>query len=372
MTHHTVKSAGIAALVCVVVALRLATPLAAQPSSSRAASGLQRLLDAELARVPGTAGVWVKHLTTGEEAAVNADRVFNSASVIKIPVMLLAFQLADQGKLSLTERITIQAADVRGGSGVFRYHDAGLQPTLRDVLLQMIITSDNTATDLAIGKVGGIGPVNAMIKRAGYDPLQLTMTTGELFAKYGALQATQRDDKTINDPTFWLGSMTPRATGRMLEDIQRMGGVSKVGQFMDQVKDKNSNVKLMGFGHRVYKNYDPRAKLMQETCKEVLTALGLENDPLFKLAMALEKIALEDDYFVQRKLYPNVDFYSGIVQRAIGIPVSLFTAIFALARTVGWIAQLNEMIGDPEYKIGRPRQLFTGSVRRDVLPIAQR
>ena len=221
MTHHTVKSAGIAALVCVVVALRLATPLAAQPSSSRAASGLQRLLDAELARVPGTAGVWVKHLTTGEEAAVNADRVFNSASVIKIPVMLLAFQLADQGKLSLTERITIQAADVRGGSGVFRYHDAGLQPTLRDVLLQMIITSDNTATDLAIGKVGGIGPVNAMIKRAGYDPLQLTMTTGELFAKYGALQATQRDDKTINDPTFWLGSMTPRATGRMLEDIQR-------------------------------------------------------------------------------------------------------------------------------------------------------
>ena len=221
MTPHTVKSAGIAAFVCVVVALRLATPLAAQQSSSRAASGLQRLLDAELARVPGTAGVWVKHLTTGEEAAVNADRVFNSASVIKIPVMLLAFQLADQGKLSLTERITIQAADVRGGSGVFRYHDAGLQPTLRDVLLQMIITSDNTATDLAIGKVGGIGPVNAMITRAGYDPLRLTMTTGELFAKYGALQATQRDDKTINDPTHWLGSMTPRATGRMLEDIQR-------------------------------------------------------------------------------------------------------------------------------------------------------
>ena len=158
----------------------------------------------------------------------------------------------------------------------------------------------------------------------------------------------------------------------MLEDIQRMGGISKVGEFMNQVKDKSSNVKLMGFGHRVYKNYDPRAKLMQETCKEVLTALGLENDPLFKLAMALEKIALEDDYFVQRKLYPNVDFYSGIVQRAIGIPVSLFTAIFALARTVGWIAQLNEMIGDPEYKIGRPRQLFTGSVKRDVMPIAQR
>ena len=158
----------------------------------------------------------------------------------------------------------------------------------------------------------------------------------------------------------------------MLGDIQKNGGIEKIGDFIKQVKDKNSGVKLMGFGHRVYKNYDPRAKLMQETCKEVLVEMGLENDPLFKLAMALEKIALEDDYFVSRKLYPNVDFYSGIVQRAIGIPVPLFTAIFALARTVGWIAQLNEMIGDPEYKIGRPRQLFTGSVARDVKPIAQR
>ncbi|AOW14226.1 citrate (Si)-synthase [Hydrogenophaga crassostreae] len=154
----------------------------------------------------------------------------------------------------------------------------------------------------------------------------------------------------------------------MLETIQAQGGVAKVGEFMEQVKDKSSGVKLMGFGHRVYKNYDPRAKLMQETCDEVLKELGLENDPLFKLAKALEKIALEDDYFVSRKLYPNVDFYSGIVQRAIGIPVNLFTGVFALARTVGWIAQLNEMIGDPEYKIGRPRQLFTGSERRDVKP----
>ena len=158
----------------------------------------------------------------------------------------------------------------------------------------------------------------------------------------------------------------------MLGDIQKAGGVEKIGEFIKQVKDKNSGVKLMGFGHRVYKNYDPRAKLMQETCKEVLGELGLENDPLFKLAMALEKIALEDEYFVSRKLYPNVDFYSGIVQRAIGIPVPLFTAVFALARTVGWIAQLNEMIGDPEYKIGRPRQLFDGATRRDVQPIAQR
>ena len=158
----------------------------------------------------------------------------------------------------------------------------------------------------------------------------------------------------------------------MLGDIQKNGGIEKIGEFIKQVKDKNSGVKLMGFGHRVYKNYDPRAKLMQETCKEVLLEMGLQNDPLFKLAMALEKIALEDDYFVSRKLYPNVDFYSGIVQRAIGVPVPLFTAIFALARAVGWIAQLNEMIGDPEYKIGRPRQLFTGSVQRDVKPLAQR
>ena len=152
----------------------------------------------------------------------------------------------------------------------------------------------------------------------------------------------------------------------MLEDIQKNGGLAKVGEFMEKVKDKNSGVRLMGFGHRVYKNYDPRAKLMQQTCNEVLTELGLEKDPLFALAKKVEQIALEDDYFVQRKLYPNVDFYSGIVQRAIGIPVKLFTGIFALARTVGWIAQLNEMIGAPEYKIGRPRQLYVGAPRRDV------
>jgi len=154
----------------------------------------------------------------------------------------------------------------------------------------------------------------------------------------------------------------------MLDELQSQGGLARIGEFIDKVKDKNSNVRLMGFGHRVYKNYDPRAKLMRETCHEVLSELGLHDDPLFKLAMGLEKIALEDEYFVSRKLYPNVDFYSGIVQKAIGIPVSLFTAIFALARTVGWIAQLNEMVSDPEYKIGRPRQLYSGHTRRDVTP----
>lgn len=158
----------------------------------------------------------------------------------------------------------------------------------------------------------------------------------------------------------------------MLNELQAQGGAEKIGDFIAKVKDKHSGVKLMGFGHRVYKNFDPRAKLMRETCYEVLNELGLQDDPLFKLAMTLEKVALEDDYFVTRKLYPNVDFYSGIVQKALGIPTDLFTCIFALARTVGWIANWNEMISDPDQKIGRPRQLFKGNVRRQVSPIGQR
>ena len=154
--------------------------------------------------------------------------------------------------------------------------------------------------------------------------------------------------------------------------LKEIGSVDNIPAFIEQVKDKNSSVKLMGFGHRVYKNFDPRAKLMRETCYEVLEELGLQDDPLFKLAMELEKIALNDEYFVSRKLYPNVDFYSGIVQSALGIPVSLFTGIFAMARTIGWIAQWNEMIADPEQKIGRPRQLFVGSTTREVKPLDQR
>src|SRR5471032_2364540 len=157
-----------------------------------------------------------------------------------------------------------------------------------------------------------------------------------------------------------------------LNMLKEIGTVENIPAFIAQVKDKNSGVKLMGFGHRVYKNFDPRAKLMRETCYEVLEELGLQDDPLFKLAMELEKIALNDEYFVSRKLYPNVDFYSGIVQSALGIPVSLFTGIFAMARTIGWIAQWNEMIADPEQKIGRPRQLFVGATARDVKPLDQR
>ena len=155
----------------------------------------------------------------------------------------------------------------------------------------------------------------------------------------------------------------------MLEEI---GDVSRVGEYIKRAKDKNDSFKLMGFGHRVYKNFDPRAKLMRETCHEVLEELGLHDDRLFKLAVELERIAIEDEYFISHKLYPNVDFYSGIVQRALGIPTSMFTCIFSLARTVGWIAQWNEMISDPEQKIGRPRQLYTGATRRDIVPVGKR
>ncbi|WP_068805582.1 citrate synthase [Thauera phenolivorans] len=155
----------------------------------------------------------------------------------------------------------------------------------------------------------------------------------------------------------------------MLEEI---GDVSRVGEYIKRAKDKDDSFKLMGFGHRVYKNFDPRAKLMAKVCSEVLGELGLENDRLFKLAKELERIALEDEYFVEKKLYPNVDFYSGIVQKALGIPTSMFTCIFALARTVGWITQWEEMITDPEYKIGRPRQLYVGAARRDVPSIDKR
>ena len=162
------------------------------------------------------------------------------------------------------------------------------------------------------------------------------------------------------------------ANEAVLNMLEQIGDVSRIGQFIDRAKDKNDSFRLMGFGHRVYKHYDPRAKLMRETCHEVLGELGLHDDRLFKLALELERIALEDEYFVEKKLYPNVDFYSGIVQRAIGIPTSMFTAIFALARTVGWVAQWNEMIEDPSQRIGRPRQLFTGSTARRFVPLAKR
>ena len=156
---------------------------------------------------------------------------------------------------------------------------------------------------------------------------------------------------------------------KMLEEI---GTVDRVPEYVKKAKDKNSSFRLMGFGHRVYKNYDPRAKVMQQTCHEVLDALGVKNQNLLKVAMELERIALQDDYFVEKKLYPNIDFYSGITLRAMGFPMSMFTVLFAVARTVGWIAQWKEMIEDPEQKIGRPRQLYIGPTERAYVPIERR
>jgi citrate synthase len=157
-----------------------------------------------------------------------------------------------------------------------------------------------------------------------------------------------------------------------LEMLKQIGDPANVPGFIAKVKDKTSHIRLMGFGHRVYKNYDPRAKIMQKTAHEVLGELGIVNDPLLEVARELEKAALSDQYFIERKLYPNVDFYSGIILRALGFPTSMFTVLFALARTVGWISQWKEMIEDPGQKIGRPRQLYTGEPQRDYVPIVNR
>jgi len=161
------------------------------------------------------------------------------------------------------------------------------------------------------------------------------------------------------------------ANEAVLTQLNEIGDESKIDEYIKRAKDKNDPFRLMGFGHRVYKNFDPRAKVMKQTCDEVLGALGLENDPLFRIAKRLEKIATEDEYFVEKKLYPNVDFYSGIILKALGIPTNMFTVIFATGRTVGWIAHWHEMVSE-SYKIGRPRQLYTGSEQRDFVPLDQR
>jgi citrate synthase len=154
--------------------------------------------------------------------------------------------------------------------------------------------------------------------------------------------------------------------------LQEIGHKDRIPEFIERAKDKNDPFRLMGFGHRVYKNYDPRAKVMQASCYEVLDELGIEDDPLLELAMELEKIALEDPYFVEKKLFPNVDFYSGIILKAMNFPTSMFTVLFALARTVGWVAQWTEMIEDPSHRISRPRQLYNGYAQREFVPIDKR
>ncbi len=162
------------------------------------------------------------------------------------------------------------------------------------------------------------------------------------------------------------------ANEAVLNMLQEIGNKSNIDEYIKKAKDPNDPFRLMGFGHRVYKNFDPRAKIMQETCHEVLNELGIKNEPLLELAVELERIALEDEYFVTRKLYPNVDFYSGIIFQALGIPTTMFTVLFAVARTVGWISQWKEMIEDPNQKIGRPRQLYTGEALRSVIPMSSR
>jgi citrate synthase len=162
------------------------------------------------------------------------------------------------------------------------------------------------------------------------------------------------------------------ANEAVLKMLGEIGTPERAAEFMTKVKDKNSNVRLMGFGHRVYKNYDPRAKIMQQTCHEVLAELGIKDDPLLDLAIEMEQIALKDDYFISRKLYPNVDFYSGIILKAMGIPTSMFTVLFAVARTTGWISQWKEMMDDPAQRIGRPRQIYTGHAQRDYSARASR
>jgi len=171
--------------------------------------------------------------------------------------------------------------------------------------------------------------------------------------------------------SLW-GPLHGGANEAVLKMLDEMGDVSRIPEYIKRAKDKSDGFRLMGFGHRVYKNMDPRARIIRETCYEVLDELDLRDDPQFKMAMELERIALEDDYFISRKLYPNVDFYSGIIFRAMGIPPSMFTVMFALARTSGWVAQWNEMLSDPAHKIGRPRQLYTGPARREYVPMDQR
>jgi citrate synthase len=159
------------------------------------------------------------------------------------------------------------------------------------------------------------------------------------------------------------------ANEAVLKMLAEIGTPANIPHFISEVKDKNSHTKLMGFGHRVYKNFDPRAKIMKETCHEVLAELGIKNEPLLDMAMEMERIALSDDYFVSRKLYPNVDFYSGIILKAMGIPTHMFTVLFAVARTVGWVSQWKELIEDPSQRIGRPRQIYTGAAARDFVPM---
>jgi len=194
----------------------------------------------------------------------------------------------------------------------------------------------------------------------------------------GPFEGQQSASLALSGQTLCVGYVARADTAHgganeaALNMLQEIGTVDRIPEFIKRAKDKNDPFRLMGFGHRVYKNYDPRARVMQQTCHEVLNVLGIKDDPLLDVALELEKIALNDEYFVEKKLYPNIDFYSGITLKAMGFPTTMFTVLFALARTVGWVAQWNEMIEDPGQRIGRPRQLYTGAPRRDYVDIGKR
>src|SRR5215207_8141048 len=212
------------------------------------------------------------------------------------------------------------------------------------------------------------------------DPYQRMVASMRMIAKMPTLAAMAYKYSSGANPfaciaagiaCLW-GPAHGGANEAALKMLQEIGTPDKIPMYVAKAKDKNDPFRLMGFGHRVYKNYDPRAKIMQKTAHEVLNELGIKDDPLLDVAVELEQLALKDDYFIEKKLYPNIDFYSGITLKAMGFPTDMFTVLFALARTVGWIAQWKEMIEDPSQKIGRPRQLYTGATRRDYLTIAQR
>jgi len=210
--------------------------------------------------------------------------------------------------------------------------------------------------------------INAlMIVQADHEQNASTSTVRTV----GSTRANPFASVSAGIAALW-GPLHGGANEAVLEMLSEIGSKKNIPEFIKRAKDKNDSFRLMGFGHRVYKSYDPRARVMQKICDEVLHEVGADNDPLLELARELEKIALADDYFVERKLYPNVDFYSGIVQRAIGIPVKMFTALFAIARTAGWLAQWKEMIEDPDQRIARPRQLYCGEAERDYVPIDER
>ena len=227
----------------------------------------------------------------------------------------------------------------------------------------------NVATIWAVTSLGHSHP--AVVAAIREQASQL-IHVGNLFYTEPGMRLAQRlAEGSLGGKVHFANSGT-EANEAALKMLAEIGSVDRIPEYIKRSKDKNDSFRLMGFGHRVYKNYDPRAKIMQKTAHEVLAEVGHKDDPLLEVAIELERIALHDEYFIEKKLYPNIDFYSGITLKALGFPTAMFTVLFAVARTVGWISQWKEMIEDPQQKIGRPRQLYTGATQRDYVPISRR